>query len=1166
MRTRARPLRRSYFPLEFPISRAQWERYDLGTGVFPEKGEIRVPDFRVLRLIVKRIYERHDTQAFAHRAIKAGQLNATGLLNEIFRCIIRVYCETQNPRAFRRGLKHAGTQLPPGALRGTLERFVALFPPRSVLRGAAAPRDFLKRETGGIPNPHLATAEILLLSLANSNPALASVLELFSDEELVRDTAYPDLSRAIESYFRSQPGFGREGKAVIDFLREPIASSPESLHGQLSYIRDHWREYLPDRLYYRLLTALDLLKEEEKAGWLGAGPTQVLTFKGLHDADYPEYAKYVDSPEYDRFTEDRDWMSRVVLIAKSTYVWLDQLSKKYGRDIRRIDQIPDEELDTLSRWGFSGLWLIGVWERSSASRKIKRICGNPDALASAYSLYDYSISRDLGGEEAFRNLRDRARRRGLRLATDVVPNHTGIHSRWVIEHPERYIQLDHPPFPGYQFTGPDLSDDPSVAIQIEDGYWSRRDAAVVFRRRDKRTGGLRFIYHGNDGTSMPWNDTAQLDFLRADVREAVIATILDVARRFQIIRLDAAMTLAKKHFQRLWYPHPGTGGGIPSRAEHGMMRADFDRRMPHEFWREVVDRVTREMPDTLLLAEAFWMMEGYFVRTLGMHRVYNSAFMNMLKMEENDKYRSVVKNTLEFDPRILMRFVNFMNNPDELTAIEQFGNGDKYFGVCLMMVTMPGLPMFGHGQIEGFIEKYGMEYRRAYRNEQVDWSLVRRHEAEIFPLMKKRHLFSGVEHFALYDFFTPQGKVNENVFAYSNRSGGERAVVLYHNKYQETEGWIRTSCGMAVDYDDPGKKRVVQKTLSEALGLNDGARSYYIFRNSVTNLEHIRPGRELARQGIYAQLGAFRFIVYLDFREVEDGPGGYYGRLARSLGWRGVPSVEEAVREMILDPVHAPFAALAGGEAVERLVVDPGKARPQISKTAGELVRATTKFIGASCDARKIRDEIMAGLDVVAEIVRMKKRRSAAIEYLRAGLMAEGNLFHATAGAWVVTRRLGAVRSREDAAGQGVALMNELLLGKAFAAALRGRGVDGWTAAQRATLLAVLAGYGHWCDTGDGAAAVEAFRDLLNDGDARLYLGYNQYNGVLWFKKERMESLLFWLYAVSVLALMERGGPAEETARGIEERHGIVSLIMDAAEKSGCEVRKFVDLLPAASA
>ena len=55
-----------------------------------------------------------------------------------------------------------------------------------------------------------------------------------------------------------------------------------------------------------------------------------------------------------------------------------------------------------------------------------------------------------------------------------------------------------------------------------------------------------------------------------------------------------------------------------------MTQAEFDAAMPTEFWREVVDRVAVEVPDTLLLAEAFWLLEGYFVRTLGMHRVYNS--------------------------------------------------------------------------------------------------------------------------------------------------------------------------------------------------------------------------------------------------------------------------------------------------------------------------------------------------------------------------------------------------------------------------------------------------------------------------------------------------------------------------------------------------------------
>jgi len=54
---------------------------------------------------------------------------------------------------------------------------------------------------------------------------------------------------------------------------------------------------------------------------------------------------------------------------------------------------------------------------------------------------------------------------------------------------------------------------------------------------------------------------------------------------------------------------------------------------------------------------------GYLVRTLGMHRVYNSAFMNMMRDEENAKYRSVIKNTLEFDPDIMKRYVNFMSIP-----------------------------------------------------------------------------------------------------------------------------------------------------------------------------------------------------------------------------------------------------------------------------------------------------------------------------------------------------------------------------------------------------------------------------------------------------------------------------------------------------------------------
>ncbi len=251
-------------------------------------------------------------------------------------------------------------------------------------------------------------------------------------------------------------------------------------------------------------------------------------------------------------------MPSLVLLAKNAYVWLDQLSKKTGTQLTRLDQIPDEALDELKRSGITGLWLIGLWERSPASKRIKQLRGNPDAVASAYSLFSYDIAADLGGDKSYQNLRDRAWARGIRLASDMVPNHMGINSRWLIEHPDWFVSLSHSPFPSYSYSGPNLSWDERVGIYIEDHYFNNTDAAVVFKRVDNWTGQEKFVYHGNDGTCMPWNDTAQLNYLKPEVREAVIQTILHVARKFPVIRFDAAMTLAKRHYRDC---------GTPSRAQ-----------------------------------------------------------------------------------------------------------------------------------------------------------------------------------------------------------------------------------------------------------------------------------------------------------------------------------------------------------------------------------------------------------------------------------------------------------------------------------------------------------------------------------------------------------------------------------------------------------------------
>ncbi|MFH1906738.1 MAG: alpha-amylase, partial [Chloroflexota bacterium] len=297
---------------------------------------------------------------------------------------------------------------------------------------------------------------------------------------------------------------------------------------------------------------------------------------------------------------------------------------------------------------------------------------------------------------------------------------------------------------------------------------------------------------------------------------------------------------------------------------------------------------------------------------LGMHRVYNSAFMHMLRDEDNAKYRQVMKNTLEFDPQVLKRYVNFMNNPDEKTAAEQFGATDKYFGVCTLLVTLPGLPMFGHGQIEGYREKCGMEYRRAYWDESVDEGLVRGHEWRIFPLTHRRHLFADVENFMLYDFFTPEGAVNEDVFAYSNRfnddpSTGSRqaGLVIYHNKYAETRGWVKTSAA----FMDKSAGKLVQKTLGEGLGLPAGLSDYVTFRDYATNLEYIRSCKELVEKGLYVDLKGYQCHVFLDWRIVS----GEQPALSEANGWKavcealngaGVPSMQAKFDELFAPRVE----------------------------------------------------------------------------------------------------------------------------------------------------------------------------------------------------------------------------------------------------------------------
>lgn len=1039
---------------EFHVRRAARDAHHFEESLFSARGDLVFANLREAHRLAEQLNQNATSSAAP--PLRPAELHAMGLIHEVLHGVLSLYRRTVRPQLYTEMLEKLELQLG-DQLERTLLAFLEEFPPPAVYRGEQSASTFLAGDTGGVPNREWVLEELLLLYVSNQNPSYAPIDSLISDAGLRKASSYLDLITSAGEIFDSEPRFGPDRQTILEMLLAPVRVAPASLFDQLDFMRNRWGVELREvDALLKILLGLDLIREEGL--WFQRKTEFQPGAESLPPAQFSGEL-YVHEPE--QFSADLDWMPRVVMIAKSTFVWLDQLSKKYSRAIHDLGDIPEEELQLLAKRGFTGLWLIGIWKRSSASQRIKQMQGNSEALASAYSLHDYEIAPELGGEGALKILERRAQKFGLRLASDMVPNHMGLDSRWVNQHPDWFIQTREPPFPSYRFSGADLGSDPNIVIQIEDGYWSKTDAAVVFKRYDKNTGDTRYLYHGNDGTSMPWNDTAQLDYLKAEVREAAIQTILHVARKFPIIRFDAAMTLAKKHLQRLWYPLPGTGGAIPSRAEYAMPRERFDELVPNEFWREVVDRLAAEAPNTLLLAEAFWMMEGYFVRTLGMHRVYNSAFMNMLKKEENGNYRLTIRNVLEFNPQILKRFVNFMNNPDEEPAIAQFGDGDKYFGVCILLSTMPGLPMFGHGQIEGFHEKYGMEYARAQWNESPNEHLIARHQHDIFPVLKKRYLFSEVDRFYLYDFVAEHGAVDEDVFVYSNRAGAERALIVYHNKYKETRGRARTSVGFLQD------GAIVVRPLAEALDLTVAPGVLVIMRDHIRGLDYLFRTQELADHGLPMFLRAFEYRVLWNFREVVDAPKKPWLALAQRLAGDGVPSADEALIDEAYRAVHQPlFEAVNPGSCNYLVSAEPAARTAAVEEKLQHLLDG---FLWMAASTLETKVELPPALveEVSARISPASTQLAvAAIFTEAAALLAAGIAPEEKVESWQWHRPL--IKA----------------------------GLD--PAAAEATVLLLTLEPGNY---------LEDLLSMLADPAIKLFLDVHEHGGVVWFNKEKFVAL-----------------------------------------------------------
>lgn len=888
---------------EFHINRFYRDKFAIKKEIFYKTGRVIFANLHECEALFKGVNLMGVKNVFTE------DIFAMALLQEINHILIEDYEKKylKSKSAFLLPAKCFCKAAGKKELLNILLAFNQDFPPKEVYFDKVEVKDYLKKD-GILPS----IEELFLLHIQNINPAYTSrVPFLFSDSSLKEHTKYKRFIKMIKDFFKNKKD---DGKNLFKILFEPILIYPNSLEDQIKFLLEKHKDVL-DCIKVKAILSISKLKDlriyfENINARFSKNESEVINRAQL------VFERELEDREYEGYTHDKQWMKNVTLLAKNVLVYLYQLSKKYKKEIKTLNDIPQEELIEIREMGFNSLWFIGIWQRSLASKTIKRLKGmGDDKEASAYSISSYNISSDLGGWEDFYKLKERGSSIGLQIACDMVPNHTSIDSDLVFNHPDYFIYTRELPFSTYTFNSQNLSQKDDVKIFLEDHYYDGSDAAVVFKRESE--GDTRYIYHGNDGTSTPWNDTAQINFLNLEAKEAIINQILNIAKIFKVIRLDAAMVLRRMHIQRLWFPNLNQlDKCIPSRERYGFMStSDFEDKMPKEFWREVVDRVNKEAPDTLLLAEAFWLSEDYFVRTLGMHRVYNSAFMVMLSKELNQKHRELLKKIMLYDREILKRYVNYLSNPDEETAIEQFGDSDKYFGSCTMLVTMPGLPMFAHGQIERLKEKYGMEYSRSYLDENPDIHFVNRHQKEIFPLLREREMFSNIDNFYLFDFCI-QGAVNENVYAYFNSQNGRSSLVLFNNSYYRTEGFINYS----LPYYIPSKKSEFNIKIGDALSLNYEDNKFLILKDFKRNVYYIRTSKEVLDNGLYFKLEGYEAAVFWEFKEVFDGDG-IYNDICNFLKGKPCFDLEKEIKTRKYPEIYDAFNILFSKDFFERLSI-----------------------------------------------------------------------------------------------------------------------------------------------------------------------------------------------------------------------------------------------------
>jgi hypothetical protein len=431
-------------------------------------------------------------------------------------------------------------------------------------------------------------------------------------------------------------------------------------------------------------------------------------------------------------------------------------------------------------------------------------------------------------------------------------------------------------------------------------------------------------------------------------------------------------------------------------------------------------------------------------------------------------------------------------------------------------------------------------------------------------------LFAGVDHFWMYDFERIDG-IDENVYAFTNASNGNHALVIFNNNFLETSGRIKGSVGQAIR---AGKSKHLKRTdLSKVLHLTRNYNAYLKFRDQSTGLWFIRPVDELIYNGFSIHLQGYEHHVFLDFQLVISDENHDYGKLWAAIGQNGVPDIDNALEELVLQPVIAPWQQLMNKGYVDYLFSTIDNKKPVSNKITNEYASKIGDFLdgikticninyGQSAIAATMMNRMLAYLELKKSLTLLSSPESKQVKGLSLSALEKINvprwMKYALIG-WIFLSDIGALVSTENGNEQTLSWIEQWHLGKALSETYVQSSLsrDESNSAFLAVKIAIK--HHNWSKDLEQKTPKSLLREWLSDINVQSFLKVNRYNDILWYNREAFSNLLSLMELTALIQSQVNGTSNSVLAETLLTINAFLKQIVKLEKQSSYQVERLVN-------